>query len=66
VIPFAVNVVQYPVPSGRRCLNLGKAIRKAVESFDAVNILDAVQVLDAEGASARQGDFDGFAHEKTP
>jgi protocatechuate 4,5-dioxygenase, beta chain len=34
VIPFAVNVVQYPVPSGRRCLNLGRAIRKAVESFD--------------------------------
>lgn len=34
VIPFAVNVVQYPVPSGRRCFNLGKAIRKAVESFD--------------------------------
>jgi len=34
VIPFAVNVVQYPVPSGRRCYNLGKAIRKAVESFD--------------------------------
>ncbi len=34
VIPFAVNVVQYPVPSGRRCYNLGKAIRKAVESYD--------------------------------
>jgi protocatechuate 4,5-dioxygenase beta chain len=34
VIPFAVNVVQYPVPSGRRCFNLGKAIRKAVESYD--------------------------------
>ena len=34
VIPFAVNVVQYPVPSGQRCLNLGKAIRKAVESYD--------------------------------
>jgi protocatechuate 4,5-dioxygenase beta chain len=34
VIPFAVNVVQYPVPSGRRCLQLGRAIRKAVESFD--------------------------------
>jgi protocatechuate 4,5-dioxygenase beta chain len=34
VIPFAVNVVQYPVPSGARCLNLGKAIRKAVESYD--------------------------------
>ncbi len=34
VIPFAVNVVQYPVPSGRRCFALGQAIRKAVESFD--------------------------------
>jgi protocatechuate 4,5-dioxygenase beta chain len=35
VIPFAVNVVQYPVPSGRRCLNLGRAVRKAIQSFDA-------------------------------
>jgi protocatechuate 4,5-dioxygenase beta chain len=34
VIPFAVNVVQFPPPSGRRCLNLGKAIRNAVESYD--------------------------------
>jgi protocatechuate 4,5-dioxygenase, beta chain len=34
VIPFAVNVVQYPVPSGRRCFQLGQAIRKAVESYD--------------------------------
>ena len=35
VIPFAVNVVQYPVPSGQRCFNLGKAIAMAVKSFDA-------------------------------
>lgn len=34
VIPFAVNVVQYPVPSGRRCWNLGRAIRNAIESFE--------------------------------
>jgi len=34
VIPFAVNVVQYPVPSGRRCFQIGQAIRKAIESFD--------------------------------
>jgi protocatechuate 4,5-dioxygenase beta chain len=33
VIPLAVNVVQYPPPSGNRCYNLGKAIRRAVESF---------------------------------
>jgi protocatechuate 4,5-dioxygenase beta chain len=35
VIPLAVNVVQYPVPSGRRCFELGKAIARAVRSFDA-------------------------------
>jgi protocatechuate 4,5-dioxygenase beta chain len=35
VIPIAVNVVLYPPPSGRRCFALGKAIRRAVESFDA-------------------------------
>ncbi len=34
VIPLAVNVVQYPVPSGRRCFNLGRAIRKAIELYD--------------------------------
>ncbi len=34
VIPFAVNVVQYPAPSGRRCFQLGQAIRRAVESYD--------------------------------
>lgn len=34
IIPIAVNVVQYPVPSSRRCLELGKAIRRAIESYD--------------------------------
>jgi len=34
VIPLAVNVVQYPPPTGNRCYNLGRAIRRAVESFD--------------------------------
>lgn len=65
VIPIAINVVQYPVPSGKRCLNLGKAIRKAVESFDKdLN----VQIWGTGGMShqlqgARAGlinkDFDG-------
>ena len=34
VIPLAVNVVLFPPPSGRRCYELGKALRRAVESFD--------------------------------
>ena len=33
VIPLAVNVVQYPAPTGRRCLALGRAIRRAVEAY---------------------------------
>jgi protocatechuate 4,5-dioxygenase beta chain len=34
VIPLSVNVIQYPAPTGNRCFNLGKAIRRAVESWD--------------------------------
>ncbi|WP_375174976.1 class III extradiol dioxygenase subunit beta [Pseudooceanicola sp.] len=34
VIPLAVNVVMYPAPTGNRCFQLGKAIRRAIESFD--------------------------------
>ncbi|MGB8434956.1 MAG: class III extradiol dioxygenase subunit beta [Burkholderiales bacterium] len=34
VIPFPVNVVLYPIPSGRRCLALGRALRKAIASYD--------------------------------
>jgi protocatechuate 4,5-dioxygenase, beta chain len=33
VIPLAVNVVQYPPPTGMRCFKLGQAIRRAVELF---------------------------------
>ncbi len=34
VIPLAVNVVQYPPPTGHRCWRLGQAIRRAIDSFD--------------------------------
>ncbi|MDO8800752.1 class III extradiol dioxygenase subunit beta [Phenylobacterium sp.] len=33
VIPLAVNVVQYPPPTGNRCFKLGLAIARAVASF---------------------------------
>ena len=33
VIPLAVNVVQFPPPTGHRCFMLGKAIAKAIESY---------------------------------
>jgi protocatechuate 4,5-dioxygenase, beta chain len=34
VIPLAVNVIQYPPPTGRRCYNLGRALRRAILSYD--------------------------------
>ena len=33
VIPLAVNVIQFPPPSGDRCWRLGEAIARAVASF---------------------------------
>jgi protocatechuate 4,5-dioxygenase beta chain len=33
IVPLAVNVVQYPPPTGHRCYRLGQAIRRAVEAF---------------------------------
>ena len=34
VVPLSVNVIQYPPPTGKRCFDLGRAIRKAVEAYD--------------------------------
>jgi len=33
VIPFQVGVLQFPIPTARRCYRLGKALRKAIESY---------------------------------
>jgi protocatechuate 4,5-dioxygenase beta chain len=62
VIPFAVNVVQYPPPSGNRCYQLGKAIRRAIDSF--AGDLD-VQVWGTGGMSHQlQGPRAGLINKK--
>jgi protocatechuate 4,5-dioxygenase beta chain len=33
IIPLPVNVVQFPPPTGNRCFNLGKALKRAVEAW---------------------------------
>jgi gallate dioxygenase len=33
VVPFQVGVLELPVPSAKRCFNLGKSLRKAIESY---------------------------------
>jgi gallate dioxygenase len=33
VIPLQVGVLQFPIPTARRCYRLGKALRRAIESY---------------------------------
>ena len=33
-VPLQVNVIQHPLPTGRRCFKLGQAIRRAVASYE--------------------------------
>lgn len=39
-VPIAVNTVQHPVPSAKRCLDLGRALGKAIESYpEDINVV---------------------------
>jgi gallate dioxygenase len=33
IVPLAVGVLQFPIPSAKRCYKLGKALRDAIESY---------------------------------
>ncbi len=33
IVPLQVGVLQFPVPSARRCYKLGQALRRAIESY---------------------------------
>jgi len=33
-VPICINTVQFPYPSPKRCLELGRAVARAIESFD--------------------------------
>jgi gallate dioxygenase len=33
IVPLQVGVLEFPIPSARRCFNLGKSLRKAIESY---------------------------------
>jgi protocatechuate 4,5-dioxygenase beta chain len=62
VVPLAVNVVQYPPPTGNRCYQLGKAIRKAVESFESD---ERIVIMGTGGMSHQlQGPRAGFINKE--
>lgn len=58
IVPLQVGVLQFPVPSARRCLNLGRALRKAIESYEE----DLKVVIVATGGLSHQvhGERCGF------
>jgi protocatechuate 4,5-dioxygenase, beta chain len=33
-VPLQVNVIQHPLPTGQRCFKLGRALRRAVQSYE--------------------------------
>lgn len=41
-VPIAVNVLQHPLPTARRCYRLGQAIRRAVESYEERDLRVAI------------------------
>ncbi|HSU78657.1 MAG TPA: class III extradiol dioxygenase family protein, partial [Burkholderiales bacterium] len=61
-IPLAVNVIQHPLPTARRCYRLGQALRAAVASYPAdVRVV----VLGTGGMSHQlQGKRFGFMNQK--
>ena len=60
-VPLQVNVIQHPLPTGRRCYRLGQALRRAVESFPEER---NVVVMGTGGMSHQlQGKRFGFMNE---
>ncbi len=62
VVPIAVNVLQYPLPTPRRCYKLGKALRRAIESYPE----DLRVVVVGTGGLSHQihGERTGFNNEE--
>ncbi len=60
VIPLCVNVIQYPAPTGLRCFELGRAIRRALDSWPGN---ERVLIIGTGGMSHQlQGERAGFVN----
>jgi protocatechuate 4,5-dioxygenase, beta chain len=69
-VPVAVNTVQHPLPSPKRCYNFGRALGKAIESFPEklkvviVGTGGLSHQLDGQRAGFINRDFDLMCMEK--
>ena len=62
IVPIAINTVQHPLPSARRCLALGRAVNKALESWGGD---DKVLVMGTGGLSHQlDGQRAGFINKE--
>ncbi len=62
IVPLQVGVLQFPVPSAKRCYKLGKSLRKAIQSFpEELNV-----AIVATGGLSHQvhGERCGFVNEE--
>ncbi|WP_213956600.1 MULTISPECIES: gallate dioxygenase [unclassified Variovorax] len=62
VVPIAINVLQFPLPTPRRCWRLGQAVRRAIESYPE----DLRVVVVGTGGLSHQvhGERTGFNNEE--
>lgn len=62
VVPIAINVLQFPLPTAARCWKLGQAVRRAVESFPGSR---RVAIVGTGGLSHQvHGERTGFNNEE--
>ena len=61
-VPLQVNVIQHPLPTGKRCFKLGQALRRAVSTYpEGLRVV----VMGTGGMSHQlQGKRFGFMNEK--
>ncbi len=62
VVPLAINVLQYPLPTARRCWRLGQAMKRAIDSYPE----DLKVVVVGTGGLSHQihGERAGFNNEE--
>ena len=66
LVPIAINTVQHPLPSAKRCLALGRAVHKALASWagdERIGVMGTGGLshqLDGERAGFMNGEYDRF------
>ena len=70
IVPIEINTVQHPLPSLQRCLKLGRAVGRAIESYNAdlrvvvVGTGGLSHQLDGKRAGFINKEFDQFCMDK--